>query len=119
MGEMCTRGRWIVAVAQCDPAGHEMEFCSVIFIGWERGVAHDLIGGLELTQIEQLAGENTALAPPFICVLERHGLGRGCQHQTGCVGKPIVTQHPMNAACLLYTSPSPRDGLLSRMPSSA
>ena len=24
-----------------------------------------------------------------------------------------------NAACLLYTSPSPRDGLLSRMPSSA
>ena len=23
------------------------------------------------------------------------------------------------AACLLYTSPSPRDGLLSRMPSSA
>ena len=25
----------------------------------------------------------------------------------------------VNAACLLYTSPSPRDGLLSRMPSSA
>ena len=28
--------------------------------------------------------------------------------------------HPaINEACLLYTSPSPRDGLLSRMPSSA
>ena len=25
----------------------------------------------------------------------------------------------VNYACLLYTSPSPRDGLLSRMPSSA
>ena len=25
----------------------------------------------------------------------------------------------VNSACLLYTSPSPRDGLLSRMPSSA
>ena len=25
----------------------------------------------------------------------------------------------VNNACLLYTSPSPRDGLLSRMPSSA
>ena len=25
----------------------------------------------------------------------------------------------LNYACLLYTSPSPRDGLLSRMPSSA
>ena len=26
---------------------------------------------------------------------------------------------PENCTCLLYTSPSPRDGLLSRMPSSA
>ena len=26
---------------------------------------------------------------------------------------------PQGKACLLYTSPSPRDGLLSRMPSSA
>ena len=26
---------------------------------------------------------------------------------------------PQGAVCLLYTSPSPRDGLLSRMPSSA
>ena len=33
--------------------------------------------------------------------------------------KPIVaTKYPVSA-CLLYTSPSPRDGLLSRMPSSA
>jgi hypothetical protein len=75
-----------------------MEFCPVIFIGRERSVAHDLIGGLELTQIEQLAGENTSLAPPFIRVLERHGRARGCQHQPGCVGKPIVTHQPMNAA---------------------
>ena len=28
-------------------------------------------------------------------------------------------QVPQAVACLLYTSPSPRDGLLSRMPSSA
>ena len=28
-------------------------------------------------------------------------------------------QRGLNRACLLYTSPSPRDGLLSRMPSSA
>ena len=26
---------------------------------------------------------------------------------------------PVTTSCLLYTSPSPRDGLLSRMPSSA
>ena len=29
-------------------------------------------------------------------------------------GKPVIAE-----ICLLYTSPSPRDGLLSRMPSSA
>ena len=28
-------------------------------------------------------------------------------------------QHSSGSTCLLYTSPSPRDGLLSRMPSSA
>ena len=30
-----------------------------------------------------------------------------------------LTGEPIHRACLLYTSPSPRDGLLSRMPSSA
>ena len=30
-----------------------------------------------------------------------------------------ATYLAINLACLLYTSPSPRDGLLSRMPSSA
>ena len=29
------------------------------------------------------------------------------------------TAHDKDSRCLLYTSPSPRDGLLSRMPSSA
>ena len=35
-------------------------------------------------------------------------------------GKSKIEQHKMvYNSCLLYTSPSPRDGLLSRMPSSA
>ena len=33
------------------------------------------------------------------------------------VYSPFVVKN--NKGCLLYTSPSPRDGLLSRMPSSA
>ena len=33
------------------------------------------------------------------------------------LGFPIA--YALGMACLLYTSPSPRDGLLSRMPSSA
>ena len=34
------------------------------------------------------------------------------------MGFPFYNDHDMRI-CLLYTSPSPRDGLLSRMPSSA
>ena len=33
--------------------------------------------------------------------------------------KTTVIQNAHKGSCLLYTSPSPRDGLLSRMPSSA
>ena len=32
---------------------------------------------------------------------------------------PVILQAGPGCSCLLYTSPSPRDGLLSRMPSSA
>ena len=31
----------------------------------------------------------------------------------------VMVANPPGYGCLLYTSPSPRDGLLSRMPSSA
>ena len=34
-------------------------------------------------------------------------------------GQEVTLYYPGLYACLLYTSPSPRDGLLSRMPSSA
>ena len=33
--------------------------------------------------------------------------------------KIVKSYMPYSLSCLLYTSPSPRDGLLSRMPSSA
>ena len=33
--------------------------------------------------------------------------------------EPMRSLNPVYSVCLLYTSPSPRDGLLSRMPSSA
>ena len=34
-------------------------------------------------------------------------------------GAPRITKDGVSVACLLYTSPSPRDATLSRMPSSA
>ena len=40
------------------------------------------------------------------------------QQQRHAVGRPVVISAYLDS-CLLYTSPSPRDGLLSRMPSSA
>ena len=43
------------------------------------------------------------------------------QCKAGVVGSfPALNARPQHVlGCLLYTSPSPRDGLLSRMPSSA
>ena len=35
------------------------------------------------------------------------------------IGQMLEAGATLDQACLLYTSPSPRDGLLSRMPSSA
>ena len=40
----------------------------------------------------------------------------GIEDASAWLGKPVPEVY---SACLLYTSPSPRDGLLSRMPSSA
>ena len=40
----------------------------------------------------------------------------GCEPDDIKFGMTVLRQHK---SCLLYTSPSPRDGLLSRMPSSA
>ena len=40
---------------------------------------------------------------------------------SGQIGRHLIRKLTKNdyKVCLLYTSPSPRDGLLSRMPSSA
>ena len=38
---------------------------------------------------------------------------------TDLLEQEILSKNPEQMVCLLYTSPSPRDGLLSRMPSSA
>ena len=46
----------------------------------------------------------------------RRGLEKGLNTLADAVK---VTLGPRGRNCLLYTSPSPRDGLLSRMPSSA
>ena len=72
--------------------GHEPDKCAAIYKNW---LTED---GFNVT----VAAETEAFADPE---LSRFDL--------------IVPVFTMSKICLLYTSPSPRDGLLSRMPSSA
>ena len=54
--------------------------------------------------------------------VETHGVGKssnGNLNYSGHVIRSYTTPIAAIITCLLYTSPSPRDGLLSRMPSSA
>ena len=57
-----------------------------------------------------------ALAP-FFPIMALVGLAFGSTRLFNRITKPIFQN--LDTDCLLYTSPSPRDGLLSRMPSSA
>ena len=66
------------------------------------------------------AGKATP-APPVGPALGQHGVNiveftKQFNAKTADQGDLII---PVVITCLLYTSPSPRDGLLSRMPSSA
>ena len=50
----------------------------------------------------------------------KEATGLGLKEAKGLVdGAPSAIKEGVSKDCLLYTSPSPRDGLLSRMPSSA
>ena len=74
-----------------------------------------------------LCASAAALTLPKIAVLGRPNVGKSTianrltqNFDKGAVvfNEPGVTRDRLYS-CLLYTSPSPRDGLLSRMPSSA
>ena len=72
--------------------------------------------------------ESIEKATSEICLLSIHAISLIRLHESlieeklksGCQLKILsVKQYIKPNVCLLYTSPSPRDGLLSRMPSSA
>ena len=78
----------------------------------------DIFDGLEFKQ-ELRYGENPHQKAQWYGI-KGQGLTDACLLQ----GKPLSYNNLIDleaaiATCLLYTSPSPRDGLLSRMPSSA
>ena len=55
----------------------------------------------------------------FINLVENSDYNECILNNNEVVGYVVCFQDNENTICLLYTSPSPRDGLLSRMPSSA
>ena len=61
----------------------------------------------------------------FLKTIKRSGLGKSLFYEmrydeNGKINNDfILNKEPYNKSCLLYTSPSPRDATLSRMPSSA
>ena len=69
------------------------------------GPQHPAAHGV-LRLILELDGEVIERADPHIGLLHRGT-------------EKLIENKTYTQACLLYTSPSPRDGLLSRMPSSA
>ena len=53
------------------------------------------------------------------CTLRGDPIGEAIPYDQACNENKILIESITVGDCLLYTSPSPRDGLLSRMPSSA
>ena len=60
--------------------------------------------------------ESMLLSRAQLVTSETFELGLRLAMEIASEGSPLP---PVGLVCLLYTSPSPRDGLLSRMPSSA
>ena len=69
-------------------------------------------GDIELPNVFETEVNRTLIHKAYIN-LESHGFQKHSTKPTA--GMEVVA----DSNCLLYTSPSPRDGLLSRMPSSA
>ena len=86
----------------------------------EASSSGSLLGGETITVIE---GDSTcvdsaaatAAAEGIISQGVAAIMGADCSGVTGAIASNVAVPN----GCLLYTSPSPRDGLLSRMPSSA
>ena len=70
----------------------------------------------QLLQGTTLAGANKGTGSLSVY---QEGTVNNYQYNYWCSPVGGVVSSSVNNPCLLYTSPSPRDGLLSRMPSSA
>ena len=75
--------------------------------------------GAEWMHIVDLDGAKTGNAEQADLILKIANSANIKVQTGGGIRDLIQIKRLLNEGCLLYTSPSPRDGLLSRMPSSA
>ena len=91
--------------------------------GWELPERAATAEGLYLKRREIVAamglGAMTIAAPGLALAQDDPSATKYPAPRNDKFGKPEPITDEKLATCLLYTSPSPRDGLLSRMPSSA
>ena len=72
-------------------------------------------GGFGAGYLARVVGQRKAREIWFLC--RRYGAKEALE--MGLVNAVVPLEQLEAEGCLLYTSPSPRDGLLARMPSSA
>ena len=91
-------------------------------VGLTSGTAYCGVVGSAYRCEYAVLGPAVNLAARLMCACEKHGVEILCNDD---LYDELVQHHDKSFSftafppCLLYTSPSPRDGLLSRMPSSA
>ena len=95
------RGPGIASGDQCDVPVSGIDILPTLF---------ELAGGDQLTTVQVMDG--VSFAP---LLLDAHDVAT----TEKLMERALTWHYPKFNSCLLYTSPSPRDGLLSRMPSSA
>ena len=76
-----------------------------------------MIGGIGAIQFKTAVDGAESASPNLL----QGGVGTQASEGVGSTFAEVLNQAATKTVntCLLYTSPSPRDGLLSRMPSSA
>ena len=106
----------VIVCASRAPASAAM---SAPAAGGARGGAErrELAGRILATDSEAAAAIAEKLSAPSFAIVEPEVGARARQIALTASGAPLA--RALARGCLLYTSPSPRDGLLSRMPSSA